>query len=47
MRAEWRTPEVRDLHKDTVIGGQPQKQSIMGEIIILLTPAPFLYPFPA
>ena len=39
MTAEWRTAEVRDIHKDTVIGRQTQKQSIMGGIIILLTPA--------
>ena len=41
------TLEVRDSHKDTVIGGQTQKESIMGGIIILLTPAPIIDPFPA
>ena len=38
---------VRDSYKDTVIGGQAQKQSIMGAVIILLTPAPIIDPFPA
>ena len=46
---EGSTVEVRDSYKDTVIGGQAQKQSIMGAgaVIILLTPAPIIDPFPA
>ena len=44
---EGSTADVRDSYKDTVIGGQAQKQSIMGAIIILLTPAPIIDPFPA
>ena len=32
--------EVRDSRKDTVIGGHAQKESFMGGIITLLTPAP-------
>ena len=41
------TAKVRDYHKDSVIGGQAQKESIMGGIITLLTPAPIIDPFPA
>ena len=42
-----KTCRVRDSHKDTVIGGQAQKESIMGGIIILLRPAPIVDPFSA
>ena len=38
--------EVRDSHKDTVISGQAQKESIIGGIVILLNPAPIIDPFP-
>ena len=41
------TAEIRDSHKDTVKGGQSQKESIIGGIIILLTPAPLTDPFQA
>ena len=44
---EGSTADVRDSYKDTVIGGQAQKQSIMGAIIILLMPASIIDPFPA
>ena len=37
--------EVKESHKDTVIGGLAEKESIMGGIIILLTPAPIIDPF--
>ena len=37
--------EVRESHKDTVIGGQAQKESIDGGII--MTPAPIIDPFSA
>ena len=47
QQAEWITAEVPDYHEDTLIGGQAQKESIMGGIIILLTPAPLIDPFPA
>ena len=43
-QAEWSTAVVRESHKDTVIGWQAQKES---SIIILLTPAPMIDPFPA
>ena len=42
-----KTCRVRDSHKDTVIGGQAQKESIMGGITILRSPAPVIDPFPA
>ena len=45
--SEWGTPVVRISHKDTVIGGQAQEESIMGVIIILPTPMPKIDPFPA
>ena len=38
---------VRDHLRDTVLGGHAQKESIMGGIIILLTPAPVIDPFTA
>ena len=38
---------VRDHLRDTVLGGHAQKESIMGGIIILLTQAPVIDPFPA
>ena len=38
------TAEVRNSLKDTLIGRQTQKESIMGGIIILLTPAPIIDP---
>ena len=41
------TIDVRDSHKDTVMGGQAQKESSMGGIIILLTPPSLIDPFPA
>ena len=41
------TAEIRDYHKDSVISGQAQKESIMGGIITLLTPAPIIDPFHA
>ena len=48
QQAEWITAEVPDYHEDTLIGGQAQKESIMGGIIILLTPALLILidPFP-
>ena len=44
---EWDTSEVRDSPKDTVIGGNAQKESFMGWIIALLMPASIIDPFPA
>ena len=38
QQAEWITAEVPDYYEDTRIGGQAQKESTMGGIIILLTP---------
>ena len=46
--AEWRTAEVRDEYKYTmIVGVHAQKESFMDEIIILVTPAPVLDPSPA
>ena len=44
---EWDTSEVRDSPKDTVIGGNAQKESFMGWIITMLMPASLIDPFPA
>ena len=41
------TAEVRESLKHTVVGGQTLKESIMGVIIILLTPAHVIDPFSA
>ena len=48
-KSRWQTGplQLSDPHEDTVIGGQAQKESAMGGIIILLTPAPIIDPFPA
>ena len=45
-KSRWQTGplQLSDSHEDTVIGGQAQKEST---IIILLTPAPIIDPFPA
>ena len=47
QQAEWITAEVPDYYEDTGIGGQAQKESTMGGIIILLTPAPLIDPLRA
>ena len=47
FKTEWCTAELRDSHEDTVKGGNAHKGSIEGVIIILLTPAPVIDPFPA
>ena len=39
--------EVQDSLKHTVTGGHARKESIMGGIIILLTPPRIIDPFPA
>ena len=41
IQAEYSSPELRDSHKDAVIGGQKQI------IIIMLMSAPIIDPFPA
>ena len=41
------TAEVRQSYRDTVIARRRQKESIMGEIIILLTPPTMIDPVPA
>ena len=47
LGTEWSTAEIQAYHKDTVIGGQAQIEYIIGGIIILMTPAPIIDPFPA
>ena len=46
IRVEYSRSEIDIMHKDT-IGGQTEKECIIGGIIILLIPAPTIVPFPA
>ena len=43
---EWSTAGLRDLQEYTIIGRHAWKESIIGGIIILLTPAPIIDSFP-